>query len=87
VVPVTGRTEVAGESVLEIYPHTEQADQSKGQDKWTLLLTDDARRVPVRMKLALSFGKLRLKLKKVRTEPRADDPREMFCDPDVRMPR
>ena len=87
VVPVTGRTEVAGESVLEIYPHTEQADQSKGQDEWTLLLTDDERRIPVRMKLALSFGKLHLKLKKVRTEPRGDDPREMFCDPDVRMPR
>jgi hypothetical protein len=87
VVPVTGRTEVNGKKVLEVYPYTVEAGKREQEDEWELLLTDDDRRIPVRMKLALSFGKLRLKLTELRTEPRGTDPRVMFCDPEVRMPR
>jgi hypothetical protein len=87
VVPVRGRTEVDGRQVLEVYPYTVEAGEAEQKDQWELLLTDDERRIPVRMKLALSFGKLRLKLTDFRTEPRGGDPRVMFCDKEVRMPR
>jgi len=87
VVPVTGRSKVNGQEVLEVYPYTVEAGEREQKDEWELLLTDDERRIPVRMKLALSFGKLRLKLVELRSEPRETDPRRMFCDPEVRMPR
>ena len=87
VVPVTGRedTEKHG-TVLKMYPYTMEDGEREDEDPWTIVLTDDERRVPVRMKLPLGFGTLHLWLTELKRPSGVAEPRRMFCDPSTRMP-
>jgi len=87
VVPVLGRMELKGYDVLEVRPYVEKDGEPKEKGNWELFLTDDQRRIPVRMKLALSFGKLLLDMTDYRREGEVAHPARMFCDPEVTMPR
>jgi hypothetical protein len=87
VVPVKGRMALKGHQVLEVRPYTVEDGKREENGQWELFLTDDDRRVPVRMKLALSFGKLLLDMTDYRTEGSVDQPARMFCDREVTMPR
>ena len=87
VVPVEGRMELKGHQVLEVRPYTMEDGEREEQGQWELFLTDDDRRVPVRMKLALSFGKLMLEMTDYRDQGSVKRPARMFCDKDVTMPR
>jgi hypothetical protein len=87
VVPVAGRLALKGHEVLEVRPYTmEDGEREEGGD-WELFLTDDDQRIPVRMKLGLSFGKLMLEMTDYRDSGSVDQPRRMFCDRSVTMPR
>lgn len=87
VVPVEGRMEVKGHQVLEVRPYTMEDGEREEGGEWELFLTDDERRVPVRMKLALSFGKLLLDMTDYRDQGSVKRPARMFCDKEVTMPR
>jgi hypothetical protein len=85
VVPVEGRDRVGDRAVIRVTPYTVEDGEREQDGDWKLLLTDDARHIPVRMHLPLGFGTLRLRLTEA-TAPPGGDPRTMFCDPDTRMP-
>lgn len=87
VVPVAGRMELKGYQVLEVRPYTVEDGEREENGQWELFLTDDERRIPVRMKLALSFGKLMLEMTDYRDEGSVTEPARMFCDRSVTMPR
>jgi hypothetical protein len=87
VVPVEGRMELKGYQVLEVMPYTMKDGERQEDGDWELFLTDDGRRIPVRMKLALSFGKLMLEMTDYRDEGSVAKPARMFCDRSVTMPR
>ncbi|MEF8792823.1 DUF3108 domain-containing protein [Thiohalorhabdus sp.] len=87
VVPVKGRRELKGHEVLEVRPYTMEDGEREEGGEWALFLTDDDRRVPVRMKLALSFGKLHLEMTDYRGHGSVKRPARMFCDKEVTMPR
>lgn len=87
VVPVAGRMELKGHQVLEVRPYTMEDGEREEGGEWELFLTDDERRVPVRMKLALSFGKLLLDMTDYRSQGSVKHPARMFCDRQVTMPR
>ena len=87
VIPVAGRMELKGYQVLEVRPYTVEDGEREENGQWELFLTDDERRIPVRMKLALSFGKLMLEMTDYRDEGSVSKPARMFCDRSVTMPR
>ena len=87
VVPVEGRMELKGHQVLEVRPYTMEDGEREEDGQWELFLTDDERRIPVRMKLALSFGRLLLDMTDYRDKGSVKHPARMFCDRDVTMPR
>jgi hypothetical protein len=87
VVPVAGRMELKGRQVLEVRPYTVEDGKREENGQWELFLTDDDRRIPVRMKLALSFGKLMLEMTGYRDDGSVAKPARMFCDRSVTMPR
>ncbi|MFA9459953.1 DUF3108 domain-containing protein [Thiohalorhabdus methylotrophus] len=87
VVPVEGRTKEGGEVVLEVRPYTVGEDGERdGGKNWELYLSQEGR-IPVRMKLELSFGTLHLRLTGVRDTSNGRDGQQLFCDKSVRMPR
>jgi len=87
VVPVEGRLALKGHQVLEVRPYTMEDGEREEGGEWELFLTDDERRIPVRMKLGLSFGKLLLDMTGYRGSGSVDRPERMFCDGSVVMPR
>ncbi len=87
VVPVIAREQSEDHGpVLKMYPYTMEEGEREDEKSWTIVLTDDSRRLPVRMNLPLGFGTLRLWMTEVKEPSVGGDPRRMFCDPSVRMP-
>ncbi|HKJ71801.1 MAG TPA: DUF3108 domain-containing protein [Gammaproteobacteria bacterium] len=87
VVPVAGRMKLKGHRVLRVRPYTVEDGEREEGGQWELFLTDDDRRIPVRMKLGLSFGRLLLDMTGYRDHGSVEHPARMFCDPSVTMPR
>lgn len=86
VVPVKERTRVMGAEVLKITPYTIQDGEREKGSQWALFLTDDPRRIPLRIHLAPSIGDLQLDLERYRDQGGVDEPQRMFCDPDIEVP-
>lgn len=86
VVPVKERTRVMGAEVLKIAPYTIQGGKREEGSQWALFLTDDPRRIPLRIHLAPSIGDLQLDLERYRDQGGVDQPQRMFCDPDIEVP-
>lgn len=86
VVPVKERTEDMGRSSIRIAPFTVEDGEREEGSQWSLTLTDDARRVPLRLQMAPSVGGIELTLNRYRDQGQVQKPDKMFCDPKLEAP-
>ncbi len=86
VVPVKERSEDMERSSIRIAPFTVEDGEREEGSQWSLTLTDDVRRVPLRIQMAPSMGGIELTLKRYRDQGQVKNPNKMFCDPGLEAP-
>jgi len=86
VVPVKERTKDMERSSIRIAPFTVEDGEREEGSQWSLTLTDDVRRVPLRIQMAPSVGGIELTLDRYRDRGQVIKPDRMFCDPKLEVP-